>query len=200
MRVIVIGATGALGKAVVGLLETHHTVVKVGKSRGDFQLDVTKPSEIEAFFKKVGSFDALVSTVGKVHFAPLEEMNLEKYTVGLHDKLLGQVNLVLIGQKFIHPQGSFTLTSGILGHTPVRTASSAMMVNKALEGFVKAAAFEMQGRFRLNVVSPTLIEESMPARGGLFEGFVPIPGRKAAEAYLQSIEGSETGKVYEVFR
>jgi NAD(P)-dependent dehydrogenase (short-subunit alcohol dehydrogenase family) len=199
VKVIVVGATGSLGKAVCQVLRVNHEVVAVGKSRGDYQLDIVKPDAIEAFFKEVGPFDALIVTAGKVHFAPIEEMSFEKYEIGLHDKLQGQVNLVLIGQKYINPKGSFTLTSGILAHTPLRTASCAMLVNRALEGFVQSAAFELAGTCRVNIVSPTILEESCEKYGALFKGFTPISGIKAAEGYRRSVEGTETGQIYEIF-
>jgi NAD(P)-dependent dehydrogenase (short-subunit alcohol dehydrogenase family) len=141
--------------------------------------------------------DAVACAAGNVHFGPLEAMLPEQFEIGLRDKLMGQVNLVLDGRDVVAPGGSFTLISGILSRDPIRAGSSAAMVNGALESFVRAAAIELTDR-RINVVSPTVLEESMAAYAPYFRGFEPVPVRRVALAYAKSIEGAQTGQVYRV--
>ena len=40
MRVVVIGATGTIGKAVVKQLAGRHEVVSVGHNSGDYRVDI----------------------------------------------------------------------------------------------------------------------------------------------------------------
>ena len=122
-------------------------------------MDITDAASIRAGFAQIGRFDALVSAAGKVKFAPLEDMTEADYAIGLKDKLMGQVNLVLIGREFIADGGSFTLTSGVLSHDPVRFGSSASMVNGAIDAFVRAAAIELPRGLRINAVSPGVLLE-----------------------------------------
>lgn len=198
MKIIVVGATGIIGSAVVSELSSRHEIVKVGKNSGDFQCDITKEKSVQELFKAVGEFDALVSTVGNVHFAPFKEMTNALYQIGLQDKLMGQVNLVLIGREYIKEKGSFTLTSGILADDPIRSGSSASMVNGAIESFVRAASIEMTNGLRINAVSPTIISEAMPKYASYFRGFEPVPANRAALAYSKSVEGLQTGQTYRV--
>ena len=146
----------------------------------------------------VGAFDALVSTTGSVHFGPLEDFTQDQWKLGLNSKLMGQVNLVTEGLKHIADNGSFTLTSGILSHDPIRFGVAATMVNRAIEGFVVGASIEMPRGIRLNAVSPTLVEESVEHYGDYFHGFDPIPAAKAALGYCKSVEGLRTGHIFEV--
>lgn len=198
MKIVIFGATGTIGKAVVSELSARHEVIKVGKNSGDFQCDSTEEQSLHAFFKAIGKFDALVSTLGNVHFGVFEKMTNNLYQIGLRDKLMGQVNLVLIGREYINDKGSFTLTSGILNKDPIRTGTSASMVNGALEAFVHAAAIEMPRGLRINAVSPTVILESMPKYAPYFRGFEPVPASRAALAYSKSVEGLQTGQTYRV--
>lgn len=198
MKIIVIGATGTIGQAIVQELSPRHEIVKVGKTSGDFQVDLTKEEQIRALFEKIGVFDALISAAGNVHFGALEEMTQELYQIGLQDKLMGQINLILHGRHTIRDNGSFTLTSGILSRDPIRFGSSASMVNGAIESYVKAAAIEMPCGLRINAVSPTVITESMTEFAPYFRGFVPVPARTAALAYSKSVEGQQTGQIYHV--
>ena len=198
MKVVVVGASGILGSAVVAELEPRHEIVRASRSSGDLQLDCTDTSSIRAAFEKIGTFDALVATTGKVEFAPLAEMTSARYQVGLRDKLMGQVDLVLIGREFVRDGGSFTLTTGILDVDPIRLGSSAAMVNGAVNAFVRAAAVELPRGLRINSVGPGVIAEAMPQLAPLFRGFEPVPAARAALAYARSVEGAQTGQVYRV--
>ena len=149
-------------------------------------------------YTSVGSVDAVIAATGSVHFAPLLSMTAEHYQVGLRSKLMGQVNLVLLGMEYLSDGGSFTLTSGLLNHDVIRQGSSAAMVNGALEGFVRGAAIEMPRSIRINLVSPTVIAESMDKYGDYFRGYVPVPVAEAALAYSKSAQGLQTGQVYKV--
>ncbi|AXI02952.1 short chain dehydrogenase [Aquirhabdus parva] len=199
MKVIVIGATGTLGKAVSNELAARHDIIEVGKTKGQYQVDLTSSESIKALFEKTGKVDAIIATTGKVHFGPLAEMTAEQFKIGLHDKLLGQIDLALIGQHYLNAGGSITLTSGILTEQPIRLGVNATTVNAALEGFVLAAAAEFNNGIRINIVSPTVLQESLKSYGSFFIGFEPVAASRAALAYSRSVDGIQTGQVYRVW-
>ena len=198
MRIVLVGASGTVGQAVAKELGERHEIVAVGSKSGAVQLDMTDAASIRAGLARIGAFDALVSAAGKVKFAPLADMTEADYAIGLKDKLMGQVNLVLVGREFIADGGSFTLTSGVLTHDPIRFGSSASMVNGAVEAFVRAAAIELPRGLRINAVSPGVLVESMPGYGPFFRGHEPVPAARSALAYAKSVEGARTGQVFEV--
>jgi len=198
MRVLVVGASGTIGRAVVAELRERHEVVAAGRESGDVQVDITDTASIRAAFEAAGTLDAVVSAAGKVKFAPFAEMTDADYQIGIADKLMGQVNLVLIGREFVADGGSFTLTTGVLDSDPIRMGSSASMVNGAVNAFVVAAAIEMPRGLRINAVSPGVITEAMPDYAPFFRGFEPVPAARAALAYAKSVEGAQTGQVYRV--
>lgn len=200
MKIIVVGGTGTIGKAVVNELAQRHTVIVAGFTHGDVKVNIKDIQSVEKMYASVGQFDAVVSTVGKVHFGSLTDMTTEDYFVGLQDKLMGQINLVIAGMSKIQDGGSFTLTSGILSSDPIRFGASASMVNGAIDAYCKAAAIEMPRQIRINAVSPTVISESMGEYGDYFHGFEPVPASRAALAYSKSVEGAQTGQVYQVWR
>ncbi|CDF82856.1 short chain dehydrogenase [Pseudomonas sp. QL9] len=199
MKIILIGASGTLGQAVANELGQRHEIIRVGRSSGDFNVDITDSASIQALFDKVGSFDALVSAAGKVHFGALSEMGEAEFAVGLKDKLMGQVNLVLIGSRYANDGASFTLTTGILSEDPIRFGSSATMVNAAVEGFVRSAALELPRGQRINAVSPNVLVESMEGYAPFFRGFKPVLAADAALGFARSVEGAQTGQVYKIW-
>ncbi|MFL9982424.1 short chain dehydrogenase [Paraburkholderia sediminicola] len=197
-KIVVIGATGTVGQAVSAALKARHEVIEVGATRGQYRVDSTDPASIERLFGEIGKVDGVVTATGKLHFGPLPEMSVEQFWVGLRDKLMGQINVVLGAQRYVNDGGSFTLTSGIVGDEPIREGANATTVNLALEGFVRGAAIELPRGMRINVVSPTVLTEALGAFAPYFRGFEPVSAERAAQAYLRSVEGAQTGRVYRV--
>lgn len=120
------------------------------------------------------------------------------FNQGLQDKLLGQVRLALTGQHYLNDGGSITLISGIVAHEPIAQGVNATTVNAALEGFVRAAACELPRGIRINLISPTVLIESVETYDGFFPGFESVPAAAVAQAYRRSVEGVQTGRVYKV--
>jgi NAD(P)-dependent dehydrogenase (short-subunit alcohol dehydrogenase family) len=113
---------------------------------------------------------------------------------------MGQVNVALAAQRHLNDGGSITLVSGILSDDPIRYGAVATTVNAALEGFVRAAAIELPRGIRINVVNPTLLDESVEVYGDYFRGFETVPASRAARAFVKSVEGLQTGQVYRVWQ
>ncbi|MEM7523841.1 MAG: short chain dehydrogenase [Pseudomonadota bacterium] len=195
MRVIVIGAEGDIGGAVTAELSPRHEVITVGRSAGDIRADISDRTSIEAMYREAGKVDAVVSAVGAVHFGPLTEFTEEQFMLGLTNKVMGQVNVVLAGLSQINDGGSFTLTSGVLDRDPIRMGAGAATANGALGGFVVGAAVEAPRGVRINVVSPGLLDVSVPRYGAWFPGHVPVSSRHVGLAYAKSVEGPITGQV-----
>jgi NAD(P)-dependent dehydrogenase (short-subunit alcohol dehydrogenase family) len=191
MRVIVVGATGTIGRSVAKLLLAEHKIVKVGSNSGDFRADITNKDSLEKLFQEIGPFDALVCAAGIARFAPLDELSDQDFQLGLTSKLMGQVNLVRVGLSHINDNGSFTLTSGVLSQQPMPGSSSISMVNSAIEGFVRAAALEMPRGIRINAVSPPWVKETLEALG--MDTSIGIPAERVAQAYRSSVSGSRSG-------
>lgn len=185
-----------IGRAVVDELKPRHEVVTASRIRGDHKVDLTDLQSIRTLFEQLGKVDAIVSTAGNVHFGPLLEMTPEQHHVGLSDKLMGQVNLTLEGAKHLNPGGSVTLVAGTLSKDPIRFGASASLVNSAIEGFVRAAAIEFPPGIRINVVSPTVLRESMDTYGAYFRGSEGVLAKRVALAFSKSVEGAQTGQVY----
>lgn len=195
MRVLIIGAKGALGQAAVNALKGRHEIITAGRSSGDVKVDLLDRQSIVSMYKEAGKLDAVVTCTGHAHFGPLATMTDDQFMVGLKDKLLGQVNVVLIGQSLINDKGSFTLTGGVLDRDPIRKGANASAVNGALNAFAMSAAIELERGIRINVVSPTVLEVSAKKYDGFFPGHVPVASERVGHAYVKSVEGAITGQV-----
>ncbi|UCM46018.1 short chain dehydrogenase [Aeromonas dhakensis] len=198
MKIVIVGASGTIGSAVSDLLAKDHQVIRVGHSQGDARVDMRDPASIRGLFAKLGQFDALVVASGSAAFNALTEMTDEEWQLGIQSKLMGQINLTRAAIPHLNDKGSITLISGILSEEPINWGASVTTINGAVEHFVKAAACELPRGLRINVVSPTVLEESMDKYASFFPGFVPVPAARVAQAYQRSVLGVQTGQVFRV--
>ncbi|KQX13541.1 short chain dehydrogenase [Flavobacterium sp. Root420] len=194
MKIIIIGATGTMGKYLSTAFEKEHEIIRVGSGNGDFQVDITAVESIENLFRQVGSFDALISTAGPTHVGPWKKMTDKEFRKGIEGKMMGQINLVLIGQHYINPKGSFTLITGGLTYEPQLNFANASAANGAVESFIRAAAIELDNGIRINAVSPTVIEDS-PQYFSYFPGEIPVTMKQLEYGFRKSVFGANTGQI-----
>ncbi len=193
MRILVVGHTGTIGKAVAELLAKNgHEVV--GASRhGELRVDLADPASVRALLAQAGPLDAVVSAAGEAAFGELSKLSDADFEKGLRSKLMGQVNLARAAMGHLRDGGSITLTSGVLATKPMPGSASISLVNAGLEGFVRAAALELPRGLRINVVSPPWVTETLEKLG--MDTAHGMPASDVARAYVAAVEGKANGTV-----
>lgn len=195
MKIIIVGASGTMGQHLTSVLEKeNHEIIRASRSSDDVLVDTTSTQSIEMMFAKIGSFDALISTAGPTFVGPWKNLTDQTFRTGIEGKMMGQINLVLIGQQYINPKGSFTLITGALTHEPQINFANASAANGAVEGFVRAAAIELQNGIRINAVSPKVIENS-PQYFPYFPGEIPTTMKQLEFGFRKSLLGAVTGQI-----
>jgi NAD(P)-dependent dehydrogenase (short-subunit alcohol dehydrogenase family) len=195
MRILVIGAKGTIGTAVVKALSAGNEIIEASRSHTAVKVDIRDPESIRAMYKRAGKVDAVVSAAGSGAWKPLAELTDDDFRMSLQYKLMGQVNVVRYGFDHVADGGSLTVTSGILSRDPMPGSVAISLVNSGLEGFVRAAALEAPRRIRVNVVSPPWVTETLEQMK-----MTGVPGLSAAvvaRAYALSVNGGMTGQVIE---
>jgi len=193
-KIIVVGATGRLGRVVVNGLKDYE-VIRAGRSGPDLKIDALDFESVSDVFASVGTFDGLISCIGGTPFKTFEELTMEDFALGMSKKCFSQLNLAKAAIPFLSDNGSITLTSGIIGDEPILAGSCAAAANGALNMSVSTLAAEFAGRLRINVVSPSIIENSVEDYGMLFDGFEPTSEKRIIEAYRRTISAPISGRV-----
>ena len=189
MKIIVIGASGTIGQAVVTALEKDHEVIKASRS-GDIKVDLNNPDSIKAFYSHQSGIDVIISVAGDGKFGPLDQLTDSDFDLGLQSKLMGQVNLVRFGLKRINPGGVFILTTGIMAHQPNPASVMLTMINRGLEGFVEAAALNLTEGRRIYAVCPPLAKETAEKMGW---GPGGMPASEIANYYVRALDEGLNG-------
>jgi NAD(P)-dependent dehydrogenase (short-subunit alcohol dehydrogenase family) len=197
MKILHVGASGIVGTAAYEALKRRgHDVVAAHRHSSDHPVDIVDPESIRQLLERVGQVEAVVSTAGHTPFGAWDQLARGDILSGLLDKFMGQVELVRQSAGYVTQGGSFTLTSGILGRQPVRDGSIAAAINGALEAWARASAGELWGRFRINVVSPTVLIESRDAYSEIMPGYPAVSSEDVGQAFVRSIESMESGQIY----
>ena len=199
MKILIIGGNGTIGKRVADHLSDKHEVLIGGRTSEDYPVDLTQTESIRDLLASIPSLDSIICIAGEAKWDDFKDLSEEDYYIGIRSKLMGQVNLVRIGQDYLKTKGSITLSSGILADDPVIKTTSAAMVNGGLHSFVKAVALEIENELRINVVSLGLVEDAYKKYKDFFPGHNPIPMTKVINAYLRSVEGKGNGEIIKVY-
>ncbi len=190
MKIILVGATGRIGKEVNNALSHDHDIIRVGSRSGDIQCDYTSPDSVRNMYSKVGRFDSLISVIGGDSvFKEFSELNDEDYRYGFERKFLGQIRFLDLGKNCIQDNGSFVFTSGFLSQYPNPYSIATGPLNSAIDTFVQNAANFLPRGIRLNVVSPApIVEPGQEGRG-------VVTSAETAKLYVEAVENNITGKV-----
>ena len=199
MKILLIGASGTIGKRIYVTFAKKHEVVNASRSGADVEVDITSAESIEKMYKSVENIDAVICAAGPATFGAFGELTEEDFYTGIRGKMMGQVNLVRIGQKYLNDNGSFTLTTGILADDPIVGSAAVSLVNGGVNSFTLAAAQELPRGMRVNVVCPTVVEDSAEVYADYFPGFDPAPMDKVVNGYVRCVETKITGRIIRIY-
>lgn len=197
MRILVIGANGTIGRAVVTALSAGNEIISASLRSSTVKVDLADPESIRRMYRSLAKLHAVVCAAGQAKFAPLAQLGDADFRFCLDNKLMGQVNVVRFGFDHMEDGGSFTLTTGILAQAPMPGSAAISLVNAGLEGFVRAAALEAPRNVRVNAVSPPWVTETLQAlKMDVSKG---LPAAVVARAYVRSVTGDDTGSTLQPF-
>jgi NAD(P)-dependent dehydrogenase (short-subunit alcohol dehydrogenase family) len=199
MKILIIGGNGTIGKTVVAHFKENNQIIIAGRSNSDVTVDISDSKSIKAMFEQIGKLDAIICIAGEAKWDDFNNLTEDDYYIGLKSKLMGQVNLVRIGQQYLNPKGSITLSTGILADDPVVKTTSAAMVNGGIHSFVQAVALEIENGIRVNVVSSGMVEDAYKKYKDYFPGHNPIPMLKVINGYVRSVNGKGNGEIIRIY-
>lgn len=199
MKILLVGAGGTIGKRIYDRFAQKHEVLQASRSGPDVEVDITDAASIKGVYETVKNIDAVICAAGPAKFGPLADLSEDDFAVGIRGKMMGQVNLVRIGQEHLNDGGSFTLTTGILAEEPIVGSAAVSLVNGGVNSFAIAAALDLPRGQRINVVCPTVVEDSADVYADFFPGFDPAPMDRVVNGYVRCVETKITGRIIRIY-
>ncbi|WP_454440555.1 SDR family oxidoreductase [Vibrio bathopelagicus] len=151
---VIIGGTSGIGKALAMQLRNESNTVHIaGRHTG---VDITNEKSLCDYFESIGAFDHLVMTAGS--YAPagkVTDVAIEDAKTAFDTKFWGSLNVAKHAARYMTPNGSITLTTGMLSRKVVAGTYVKTAINAALESVTKVLAKELSP-IRVNAVSPGL--------------------------------------------
>jgi NAD(P)-dependent dehydrogenase (short-subunit alcohol dehydrogenase family) len=191
VRVIVIGGTGTIGRAVVNALQDVHEVIAASRST-EPHADLADTRTIAQLLERSNNTDAVVCCAANAPLVSITEVSEEEFVASITPKLLGQVGVAIHAAAYLRDGGSITLTSGVIPEGTSGAAGGAM-VNAGLEAFVRGAAQDLGRGLRINAVCPGWVAETMAELG--MDATQGTPATEVARAYVAAVEGSMRGEI-----
>jgi NAD(P)-dependent dehydrogenase (short-subunit alcohol dehydrogenase family) len=172
-RVVVIGGASGIGFAVAALsrelgaevviassnpANVEAAVERLSGTTGN-TVDLRDEAGVSRFFEKLGAFDHPAITAGDwggTMFAATQDLDLAAARDGFAVRFWGALAAVKHGSRTIAPDGSITLTSGMLTHRPRKGAPLATAIGGAVEHLARGLAIDL-APVRINAVCPGII-------------------------------------------
>jgi NAD(P)-dependent dehydrogenase (short-subunit alcohol dehydrogenase family) len=172
-RVVVIGGSSGIGFAVAVLSRKIGAEVVIASSNAanvdsavgrlsgtvGSTIDLRDETSVSRFFEKLDAFDHLAITAGDwdgTVYSSTRDLDLAAARDGFEVRFWGALAAVKHGSQKIAPNGSITLTSGVLAHRPRKGAPLATAIGGAIEHLVQGLAIDL-APVRINAVCPGLV-------------------------------------------
>jgi nucleoside-diphosphate-sugar epimerase len=81
MRILVVGATGTIGRAVVAALSAANEIVPVSRQSTAITVDLAERDSIRETSRSAGKLDAVVCSAGPAKFAPLVQVERCRFSL-----------------------------------------------------------------------------------------------------------------------
>lgn len=221
-RVVVVGGTSGIGLAVAQgaakdgaeVIVASSTKEKVAAALGKLPkgakaetVNVRDEKNIAAFFAALGRFDHLVYTAGDwaaIANMPLDRLDLSRAGDVFATRFWGALACVKHGFRQMPPDGSVTLTDGMVAWRPRKGAPVNSAMAGAVEHLSRSLAIDL-APIRVNCVCPGLVATEVwdgPRAEGRAERFAAMAAKlpvgkisaadDVAEAYLYLMRGGYT--------
>ena len=174
-RIAIIGGSSGIGYAVAecALAEGAQVVIgssnaanveaavaRLGKGASGGVVNVNDEASVAAFFERLGAFNHLVFTAGDwgphLFSGPIAKLDFGSASEILKVRFWGALKAIKHAQGRISPDGSITLTDGVLVHRPRKGASLTTAFGGALEFLARGLAVDL-APLRVNAVCPGVV-------------------------------------------
>ena len=168
-KIIIIGGSRGIGKAIVHALSPSHQIINISRSVPEYShanlshqsCDVTTGD-----LPEIDEADGLIYCPGSINLKPFKRLSLEDFRTDFEINVMGAVKAIQTYTPALSKSDSgsivlFSTVATALGmpfHASIATAKS------AVEGLTKSLAADLAPKIRVNAIAPTITKTDLAAK------------------------------------
>ena len=168
-KIIIIGGSKGIGKAITESLLSEHQVVNISRTPPEFQhsnLTHLSCDVLSDALPQIEEADGLIYCPGSINLKPFNRLSVEDFKTDFEINVIGAVKCLQAYTKALAKSESasvvlFSTVATKLGmpfHASVATAKS------AVEGLTKSVAADLAPKIRVNAMAPTITDTELAAK------------------------------------
>lgn len=168
-KIIIIGGSKGIGKAITENLLSEHQVVNISRTSPDFQhanLSHFTCDVLTDDLPEIEAADGLIYCPGSINLKPFNRLSVNDFKTDFEINVIGAVKCIQAYTKALVTSESasivlFSTVATKLGmpfHASIATAKS------AVEGLTKSVAADLAPKIRVNAIAPTITDTELAAK------------------------------------
>ena len=168
-KIIIIGGSKGIGKAITENLLSEHQVVNISRTSPDFQhanLSHFTCDVLTDGLPEIEAADGLIYCPGSINLKPFNRLSVNDFKTDFEINVIGAVKCIQAYTKALATSESasivlFSTVATKLGmpfHASIATAKS------AVEGLTKSVAADLAPKIRVNAIAPTITDTELAAK------------------------------------
>ena len=168
-KIIIIGGSRGIGKAIaIALLPSHH-IINISRSMPEYShanlshhsCDVTASD-----LPEIDKADGLIYCPGSINLKPFKRLSLEDFRNDFEINVMGAVKAIQYYTPALSKSdsGSIVLFSTVATSLGMPFHASIATAKSAVEGLTKSVAADLAPNIRVNAIAPTITETDLAAK------------------------------------
>jgi len=168
-KIIIIGGSKGIGKAITESLLTTHQVINISRSTPEVQHENLTHYTCDVLvdeLPEIDQADGLIYCPGSINLKPFNRLSIDDFKTDFEINVIGAVKSIQAYTKTLSQSDSasivlFSTVATKLGmpfHASVATAKS------AVEGLTKSVAADLVPKIRVNAIAPTITDTELAAK------------------------------------
>lgn len=168
-KIIIIGGSKGIGRAITESLLTTHQVINISRSTPEIQHENLSHYTCDVLvdeLPEIDQADGLIYCPGSINLKPFNRLSIADFKTDFEINVIGAVKAIQAYTKTLLQSDSasvvlFSTVATKLGmpfHASVATAKS------AVEGLTKSVAADLAPKIRVNAIAPTITDTELAAK------------------------------------
>lgn len=168
-KVLIIGGTKGIGKAIVSEIIEEHEVVCLSRNISDFTHNNYKHIKFDVLndeFPEIESLDTLIYCPGTINLKPISSLTLDDFRYDFELNVIGAVKAI---KKYLNllkksENPSILMFSTVATKLGMPYHSSVSVSKSGIDGLVKTLGAELAPKIRINAIAPTITNTDLASK------------------------------------